>query len=160
MNGLALTPITLREAKAFVGRHHRHNTAPRGWLFGVALRELSGGDVVGVGVCGRPVNRHLDDGQTVEITRVCTTGTRNACSMIYGALFRAAVALGYCRAVTYTLATEPGSSVKAAGFVEAERLAPRETWNCPGRRRITRNLFGATERPTEAKIRWEKVVPC
>ena len=90
----------------------------------------------------------------------CTTGTRNACSMIYGALFRAAVALGYCRAVTYTLATEPGSSVKAAGFVEAERLAPRETWNCPGRRRITRNLFGATERPTEAKIRWEKVVPC
>ena len=73
MNGLALTPITLREAKAFVGRHHRHNKAPRGWLFGVALRELSGGDVVGVGVCGHPrgaalqVNRRL--GSDVQVWR-------------------------------------------------------------------------------------------
>jgi hypothetical protein len=73
---------------------------------------------VGVAIAGRPVARALDDGLTIEITRVAVQeGTRNGCSQLYGAVCRAAAALGYTRAITYTLASEEGSTCKAAGFV-------------------------------------------
>ena len=113
--------------------------------------------LVGVGIAGRPVARGLDDGKTVEITRVCTTGTRNACSKLYGALCRAAAAIGYERAVTYTLAEEPGDSLRGAGCEVAAELAPRPSWSCASRPRVQTDERG-DRRPPGAKLRWERVL--
>ena len=95
---LALMPLTLREARAYVDQHHRHHRAPQGGLF--AIGATNGNEVVGVAIVGKPVARMLNDGWTVEVTRLCTDGTRNACSLLYGACWRAARALGYRRLVT------------------------------------------------------------
>jgi hypothetical protein len=95
------------------------------------------GDAVlhAVGIAGRPVARFLDDGSTLEVTRVASDGTRNACSMLYGALARAGFALGFTRIVTYTQEGESGASLRGAGWrVVAERPA-RAGWDRPSRPR-------------------------
>jgi hypothetical protein len=56
------------------------------------------------------------DGRTAEVYRIASDGVPNGCSMLYGALVRAAWALGYDKALTYTLADEPGTSLKASGW--------------------------------------------
>ncbi len=114
MMGLELQPITYPDACEFIRRHHRHHLPPQGWKFGVAVND--GEKVVGVVTVGRPVARHLDNGWTLEVTRCCTDGTKHAASMLYGAAWRAAKALGYRRLVTYTLASESGVTLKAAGW--------------------------------------------
>lgn len=147
-----LRPVTLSEARRFVGQLHRHNLPPQGWLFGVGVEVEA--ELVGVAIAGRPIARRLQDGVTVEVTRTCTDGTRNANSMLYGAITRAAFALGYRRVITYTLASEPGSSLKAAGFRQDGETPPRSTWSTPSRLRVQQDLFGNERRPTEAKVRW------
>lgn len=114
MNKLALWPVRLDEANAFVARHHRHHKPVVGHKFsiGAALGDI----LVGVAIIGRPVSRMRDDGATLEVTRLCTDGTRNACSFLYGAAARAAFALGYRRVGTYILASESGASLKASGW--------------------------------------------
>ncbi len=149
---MKLRPVTLAECRRFVGEHHRHNLPPRGWLFGVGIEEA--GELVGVAVASRPVARKLDDGQTIEVTRTCTLGAPNANSMLYGALCRAAKALGWARVYTYTLVTESGASLKASGFVVDAELAPREAWVRNDGGRYQHDLFGNERRPNEPKIRW------
>ena len=83
---------------------------------------------MGVAVCGRPVARRLDDGYTLEVNRLCTDGTPNACSILYAAAYRAARAMGYNKVITYILDTENGSSLKAAGYV-CEGKAGGLEWN-------------------------------
>jgi hypothetical protein len=151
-----LRPITLRAARAWVGQHHRHALPPRGHLFSVALWD--GLELVGVGIAGRPVSHNLDDGLTLEVTRVCTLGYPNANSAIYGALCRAGKALGYRRAVTYTLATEPGTSLRAAGWTLDAQLPGRPTWDSGDRQRHQVDLFGHDRRPPDPKLRWVKVL--
>jgi hypothetical protein len=142
---LAIVPITLREARAFVAQHHRHHRAPQGGLFAVGA--AAEGQVVGVAIVGRPVSRHLDDGWTAEVTRLCTTGERNACSLLYAACWRAARALGWRKLITYTLPEEGGGSLRAAGWrVVAETKA--EGWSRPSRPRVDLH-------PTQGKLRWE-----
>lgn len=111
---LEIRPCSLKEANAYVAEHHRHNRPTDGHKWSVACYE--GERLCGVAIAGRPIARKLDDGFTIEIRRVCTDGTRNACSMLYGACVRAAKAMGYKKAITYTLVTEPGASLKASGF--------------------------------------------
>lgn len=146
---LCLVPITHAEANRFVGRMHRHSRPTLSAIFCVAVakrHEIGGAPgaagygmhvdaVVGVAIVGRPVARRLQDGFTVEILRVCTDGTRNACSMLYGACRRVARALGYRRIITYTLPAEGGASLRAAGFVcEGDAGGPAARWhNRPGR---------------------------
>jgi len=149
---LRLEPVTLTEAKRFVWEHHRHNRAPIGWRFGVGLSD--GERLIGVAIASYPGARELHDGQTIEVLRCCTDGTRNACTRLYGAIHRAAAALGYRVAITYTLASEPGSSVKAVGYVMDAEL-PARGWG-GGRHRYESNLLGEIQRPEEAKIRWRK----
>jgi hypothetical protein len=79
-------------------------------------------------MAGRPVARHLDNGFTLEVNRTCTDGTRNANSMLYGAAWRAAKAMGYTRCITYTQADECGASLRAAGWRIVKRLPPRPSW--------------------------------
>lgn len=101
----------------------------------------------------------LDDGLTLEITRNCTDGTRNACSMLYGACCRAAKALGYKRVITYTLQSEPGTSLKASNWIKTEENAGGGVWDVPSRRRELSQvtLFGEEVKySTEKKVRWEK----
>ncbi len=141
---MALQPITLREARAYVERHHRHSKPPWGMKF--ALAAAKGDELVGVAIVGRPVARLLDDGWTLEVLRNCTTGEPNACSFLYGAAWRAARALGYRRLVTYTLAKEPGTSLRAAGWrVVGEVKA--QSWDRPNRARDPGD-------PQE-RLRWE-----
>lgn len=111
---LELIPMTLREANAFVEQHHRHHKPVVGHKFSIGVSD--GEKVVGVAIVGRPVGRFLDDGWTLEVTRLCTDGTHNACSMLYAAAWRAARAMGYRRVVTYILESETGASLKAAGW--------------------------------------------
>lgn len=112
---LEITPIAFDEANAFVSAHHRHHKPATGHKFSIAV---SDGDIVrGVAMVGRPVSRHLDDGWTLEVNRCCTDGTANACSMLYGAAWRAAKAIGYRRLITYTLPEEGGASLRASGWI-------------------------------------------
>lgn len=106
---LEIVPITLRQANEFVTQYHRHHKASRGHKFSIGAAD--NGKLVGVCICGRPVSRRLDDGKTIEISRLCTDGTRNACSLLYGAACRAARGMGYEKAVTYILQSEPGTSL-------------------------------------------------
>lgn len=134
MSGLVVVPLTFRQRPAFVSEHHRHHPPPVGHKFSIGV--AAGDVVVGVAMVGRPVARHLDDGWTLEVNRTCTAGERNANSMLYGAAWRAAKALGYRRLVTYTLASESGASLRASGWkVVAERPA-RKGWDCPSRPRV------------------------
>jgi hypothetical protein len=145
---LELVPITISDAKAFVERHHRHHKPPQGGLFAVAV--VSEGEICGVAIIGRPVARMLNDGYTAEVTRVATTGERNACSMLYGAAWRACRSLGYRRLITYTLPEESGSSLRAAGYKIVGRTRGG-TWNRKERPRVDKH-------PLQAKLRWEKQV--
>ena len=143
---LELQPITLKESNEFIKKHHRHHLPPQGWKYGIAVN--NGKKVVGIITVGRPVARHLDNGLTLEVTRCCTDGTKNACSMLYGAAWRAGKALGYKKMITYTLNDESGSSLKGSGWVVTAETQGKRSWDTPARRRINA--------PTQqTKIRWE-----
>ena len=111
---LNLISIKLSDANAFVAAHHRHHRPVTGHKFSLGCEQ--DGQLVGVAIVERPVSRYLDDGKPLEVNRLCTTGEKNACSFLYGAAARAAKALGYRRIITYTLDTEPGTSLRAAGW--------------------------------------------
>ena len=138
--------MTLKEANAFVNQHHRHHRSVVGHKFSIGVSD--GEKVVGVAIVGRPVSRFLDDGWTLEVTRLCTTGERNACSILYAAAWRAARAMGYKRIVTYILETENGTSLKAAGW-RCVGQAGGLRWT--GKRRPEVDLY-----PAQMKIRFEK----
>jgi hypothetical protein len=104
--------------------------------------------LVGVAVVGRPVARHLDDRATLEFTRSCTDGTRNANSMLYAAAWRVARELGYWRLITYTEAGESGASLRAAGLRPVVHRRGHRGWNRPSRPRTD------PVRPV-ARTRWE-----
>lgn len=142
---LAVVPMTLGEANAFVKEHHRHHHPVPGAKF--CLGVADGERIVGVAIVGRPVARHLDDGWTLEVNRSCTDGTKNANSMLYGAAWRAAKALGYKRLLTYTLPEEGGASLRAAGWRCAGE-AGGGTWNRAARPRVDTH-------PAQVKLRWE-----
>lgn len=143
---MTIEPIALSLANRFVAAWHRHSRPVVGhlWSLGLWADVL---DLRGVAIVGRPVARALDDGMTVEITRLATDGTRNACSALYGACCREARRRGYRRMVTYTLATESGASLRASGFRPSAHVKGRQ-WDTPARRRF--------HRPTPDRIRWEK----
>lgn len=154
--GLEIRPMSLKDANAYVGKFHRHNKPTVGHKFSVGCYD--GGRLCGVAIAGRPVARNLDDGRTLEILRVCTDVTYNSCSILYGACSRAAREMGYKRVVTYTLLSEPGTSLKAAGFSNAGE-AGGLSWDVPSRPRevVQTSLFGEERKyPNEKKIRWEK----
>lgn len=143
---LELQPISLKEANAFVTLYHRHHKASRGHKFSLACKD--NGKLVGVAICGRPVSRYLDDGETLEVNRLCTDGTHNACSFLYGASARAAKALGYRRIITYILESESGTSLRASGWT-CEGIAGCKEWS--GIRKPSEPLY-----PAEMKKRYTR----
>ena len=148
MSKLAVTPINLDEANAFVAEHHRHHKPVPGAKFCVAVSQE---DVVrGVAIVGRPVARHLDDGWTLEVNRCCTDGTRNACSMLYATAWKAARAMGYTSLITYTLESEGGASLRGAGGRCIGKATTRigQGWNVESRPRVDTH-------PLQQKLKWE-----
>ena len=143
---LTIEPIAFATANTFVAHHHRHSKPEVGHLYSLgAWADVL--DLRGVAIIGRPKARALDDGRTVEVTRVATDGTRNACSQLYAAACREARHRGYARVITYTLATETGASVKASGFTLAATVRGRQ-WDTPSRRRAHRQPLD--------RHRWER----
>lgn len=142
---LDVRPITFRQACDFITEHHRHHRPTVGCKFSVGL--FDGENMVGCAVCGRPVSRHLDDGLTCEINRLCTDGTRNACSILYGACCRVAKAMGYKKIITYILQSENGASLKASNF-SCDGEAGGVHWT--GERNRGQDI------PAEMKTRWSK----
>ena len=143
---LSIVPTNFDEACAFVREHHRHHIAPVGHKFSLAVAD-DAGIIRGVAIVGRPVSRNLDDGLTLEVSRVATDGCPNACSALYGASRRAAFALGYKRIGTYTLVSEPGTSLVAAGW-KCLGESGGGSWSCKSRPRVDKF-------PTQLKLRWE-----
>ena len=148
MSELRLGPIDFHNAATFVGVHHRHNRPPAGHKFSIGCYNSSG-LLVGVCMVGRPVSRYLDDGETLEVNRCCTDGTRNACTMLYGAAQRAAQALGYKRIITYTLESEPGTSLKASNWICDGPAGKARSWT--GQRYEQQEMELG-----EMKVRWRK----
>lgn len=143
---LAIVPISFSEAALFVKRVHRHHPSPTGHKFSIATADEAG-VVRGVAIIGRPVARGNDNGWTLEVSRVATDGAKNACSILYGAAWRAAKALGYQKLITYTLTSEPGTSLRAAGWKVIGEVTAR-SWSCKSRPRIDKT-------PLQGKLKWE-----
>lgn len=157
---MEIVPVSLKEAQAFIEKHHRHHKAPAGYKFAIGCQV--GGVLVGVSVVGRPISRHMDDGRTLEVTRLCTDGTKNACSFLYSRSAKIAKDMGYAKIITYILETESGTSLKASNWHLETADAGGGNWSCPSRPRtleITQmSLIEGKEvkYPTCKKQRWAK----
>lgn len=146
MPRLRLQPISLRAANAFVAAHHRHHDPDRGCRFCLAVYLED--RLVGVAIVGRTKAQALQNDLSAEITRVCTDGTPNACSFLYGACRRVWQAMGGDphQLYTYTQEIEPGVSLEAADYQLQAHLKARGSWNCKVRQRKTD--------PNPARKRW------
>jgi hypothetical protein len=144
---LSLRPIAFKDACEFIATLHRHHRPPQGHKFSIGAQAPSG-ELVGVACVGRPVARMADDGYTAEVTRLCTDGTPNACSLLYGAAARAAKAMGYRRIITYILEGETGASLRASGW-RRDGAAGGGSWGRDSRPREDNH-------PTERKTRWSR----
>jgi hypothetical protein len=141
---MKLVHLELSDANAFVAKLHRHHKPAVGHRFSVGLEYE--GTLRGCAIVGRPVARMTDQRNTVEVVRLCTDGTPNACSFLYSAAARAAQALGYKKIQTFILVSEPGTSLKATGWKQGHTTAGGEGWQSrPGRR---------TDQPTDPKVLW------
>lgn len=145
---LNVVPMPIRDANEFVALHHRHNKPTQGGKF--AIGALHNNELFGVAIVGRPVSRMLDDGLTVEVTRLCVLddAPKNTCSFLYGRCWRIWQQMGGKRMVTYTLQTEPGSSLKGAGWKIVGEVIPKG-WDRPDRKRKWQDVYG------QSKFRWE-----
>jgi len=151
---IVVRPIELKDANEFVAKHHRHHRPVQGHRF--SLSAWSGENLVGVVIVGRPVARLAGSPlEVLEVTRLCTDGTPNACSALYAAAARAGREMGYKKIQTYILETEHGTSLKASGWV-CDGPAGGGQWNHTGE---TMGLWGANRRddqPTCGKVRWSR----
>ena len=144
---MTAVPMTQKQANEFIEKNHRHHGRVQGDIFRIGAQDTEG-NIVGVMTVGRPVARGLQDGATVEVTRLCTTGQENACSFLYSRAARVAKELGYKRIITYTLENENGVSLRASGWTMTG-LTDGGTWNRPNRVR-------EDKAPTCPKQRWER----
>jgi hypothetical protein len=129
---MKLVHVELSEANEFVKVYHRHHKPVVGHRFSIGV--MNNGILVGVAIVGRPVSREIDQHNVVEITRLCTDGTKNSCSFLYGAAARASKALGYKKIQTYILSTESGTSLRASNY-SFEYETNGGTWSCKSRKR-------------------------
>ena len=141
---LTIRPLDLKKANEYVIANHRHNGKVLIHRFSIGCYD--GDKLCGVAICGNPSARKLDDGKTIEVHRVYTDGTHNACSILYGRCARIAKEMGYARIITYITKEEPGTSLKASGWtLDADDVGGgKNGWNVPSRPRVVTQmtLFG------------------
>lgn len=157
---LEIKPISLKEANMYVELNHRHHRKATGHKFSLGVYE---GDVLkGVAIVGRPLSRFLDDGMTLEVLRLCTDGTYNACSILYGRSARIAKEMGYKKIITYILEEEQGTSLKASGWKCEETNVGGGSWENCSRREDDRTYYQMSmfeekpKYPIGKKQRWVK----
>jgi hypothetical protein len=139
--------ITLKEAQTFINTFHRHHKQPQGHRFSLGL--FVANQLVGVIVAGRPVARLNDNGSTLEITRCCVLeGFKNGITILCGRVYQTAKLWGYKQVITYTLESENGVSMKAAGF-RCIGKTKGGSWNSPNRKRNDKH-------PIIPKYKWVK----
>ena len=147
---LEIIPVTLRDARAFNEKHHRHCCAPHAHKFSVGLTLSGGNELFGVAVASTPKARLGYDKRTLEVNRVCVyPPIQNGCTKLYGAVIKIGKVMGYKKFITYTLSSEDASSVRAAGFRYAGKVSSGK-WDRPGRHRDNQKY------PDEPRERWIK----
>lgn len=124
---MTIKPISLKEANLFVEKYHRHHSAVQGHKFSISIYDNE--KLCGVAIVGHPQGRYLDDGMTLEVLRLCTDGTENACSALYGRCARIAKDMGYSKIITYILESENGISLKASGWICESEKCGGLSWN-------------------------------
>ncbi|MEV0443999.1 XF1762 family protein [Streptomyces spectabilis] len=144
---LHVRPLTLREGNELVSAWHRHHKPVQGHRFSLGVFDEEGVPH-GAAIVGRPTSRGVHPYAVAEVTRLVTDGTRNACSMLYAAVARAAAGMGFERVQTYILASEYGTSLRASGW-QLDGHTSGRSWSCPSRPRTDKH-------PTEDKQRWVK----
>lgn len=137
-------PMTRDAVNTYLRQHHRHHGAVSGYRFAVGAE--CNGRLVGVAVVGRPKARMIDQYRVVEVTRLCTDGTKNVCSFLYSRCSRLCREMGFDRVFTCILESESGKSLRAAGW-EYEYTTDGGSWDRPSRRRTDKA-------PTEPKQVW------
>jgi hypothetical protein len=142
---LRIVPLTRDEANELITKLHRHHKRVCGHRFAIGCEN---GELVGAAIVGRPVARQTDQYRIAEVTRLVSDGTKNVCSMLYAACARAAEAMGFDSIQTFILETEPGTSLRAAGWNFVGMTYP-EGWERPSRERMNKH-------PVCAKQKWEK----
>lgn len=147
---LTIKPISLKNANDYIINNHRHHDKVQGHKFSEACYE--GDRLCGVACVGRPVSRYLDDGKTLEVTRLCTDGTRNACSILYSRCAKIAKEMGYEKIITYILQSEYGSSLKASGWILEEENAGGGELELSIKTKRTCGTTTIAIRHTEAKV--------
>ena len=147
--------VELKDANAFVAQHHRHHKPAVGHRF--SLGAFVDGAMVGACIVGRPVARNTNQRTCVEVTRLVTDGTYNACSALYAAAARAAKALGYERIQTFILETEPGTSLKASGWVNEGAAGGGQWFHTGFNEGVLPGIsMNRDDQPTCGKTRWAK----
>ncbi len=147
---MRIVPLTLDIANRLVKNLHRHHKPMPGCKFAIGIKD-GYGDVLGAAICGRPVSRELDQSMIIEVCRLVTDGTPNACSKLYGACARIAKEMGYYYIQTYILESEPGTSLKAAGWI-LDGVTSGGDWN----HSKTREGKRSTAQPMCRKLRYVK----
>ena len=161
-NKFKTIPLSLKAANEFVTTHHRHNKKTAGHKFSIGATLC--GELIGVAICGRPVARALDNGTTLEVLRVCIKdpAPRNACSYLYARCQRIWTAMGGEKIITYTLESEPGSSLKAVNWTHAATTKKRSKNNLWNTRRPEHKGYKSVRESQLAdgviKNRWEKLI--
>lgn len=146
---LRVVPLELDEANDLVAHWHRHHKPAVGHRFSLGVVDPDGA-LHGAAIVGRPVARLAGTPREVlEVTRLVTDGTRNACSILYGAAARAGKALGYVRIQTYILDSETGASLRAAGWEDEGPTGGGQWAHTDGKPR-------RTDQPTSPKRRYGK----
>ena len=161
---LEIRPISIARANAYVEEHHRHHGKKTGCRFAIGV--YRGNELHGVAICSNPVARNADDGVTLEVSRLCTDGEYNACSILYGACARIAKDMGFRKIQTYILESENGTSLKASGWkLEADTVGSVDWVSAPNERQRKRNmqpkqlsLFEEKKPPKELKQRWVRIL--
>lgn len=140
-------PLTLKQANELVNRWHRHHKPARGHRFSIGCERS--GELVGAAIIGRPVARLSDQYRTAEVTRLVSDGSPHVCSKLYGAAARIAFEMGFCKIQTFILVTEPGTSLRAAGWKCECLTEANDDWtdSREGRR---------NDQPKVQKQRWGK----
>ena len=158
---IEIRPTSIAKANAYVEQHHRHHGKKTGCRF--AISAYDNGRLCGVAICSNPVARRADDGLTLEVSRLCTDGTKNACSALYGACARIAKDMGFRKIQTYILESESGVSLRASGW-RCEGQSGQISWmDRPSERTKQRmevmqmSLFPEKKPPEQMKKRYSKV---
>lgn len=149
MTRLHVIPLELAEANALVAAWHRHHQPAQGHRFSLGCIDGHGA-LHGAVIVGRPVARMAGPPRDVlEVVRLVTDGTPNACSVLYAAAARAGLAMGYRRIQTYILDAEPGTSLAASGWASEGSAGGGQWKHTDGKPR-------RTDQPTGIKERWSK----